>query len=191
MGKIFVFIFDEMTDYEVTFLMHLLGSNAGNEIVTVSYEDQLVKGKSGFMIKPSKILGEVLEEEVEGLIIPGGWNGDARPELLELIDRVYAKGSLIGGICGAGTVYLAKAGILNHVKYSTPVEEWTPKHKQIFGEEDPFPRENYLTQRVVRDRNVITAHGIAFVEFAVEICDWYGLFDNNQEKEEFLAQIRK
>ena len=43
MGKIAIFIFDNMTDYEITFINHLLCVDGGRETVTVSYEDKIIK----------------------------------------------------------------------------------------------------------------------------------------------------
>lgn len=189
MDKVLVFIFDGMTDYEITFITHLLCSDAGKKIITVSYEDKIIKGKSGFLYKPSKLLNDVLTEDVEGLIIPGGWYGDTRPELIELINNINLKGKLISAICGAGTVFLAKSGVLDNVKYTTPVVEWTQKHVEVFGEKDPFPRKNFVLERVVRDKNIITAQGIAFVDFAIEICDWFNLFENQEDRNNFLKSI--
>ena len=105
MGKILLFFFDGMTDYEVTFITHLLGVDAGKEIVSISYENKLIKGASGLTYKPDKLVKDVVNEEVEGLIICGGWYGDVRNELIELINNVNGKGKLIGAICGAGTVF--------------------------------------------------------------------------------------
>ena len=190
MGKILVFIFDEMTDYEITFISHLLGADAGKEIVTIAYEDKMIKGRSGFLYKPSRLVDDVLDEDVEGLIITGGWYGQTKPELMKLINNLNSKGKLISAICGAGTVFLAKAGVLNNVKYTTPIVEWTQKHIEIYGNEDPFPRENFVSERVVRDRNIITAQGIAFIDFAIEICDWFNLFDNQDDKENFSKNIK-
>lgn len=190
MSKILVFIFDEMTDYEITFISHLLGADAGKEIVTIAYEDKMIKGRSGFLYKPSRLVDDVLDEEVEGLIITGGWYGQTKPELMKLINNLNSKGKLIGAICGAGTVFLAKAGILNNVKYTTPIVEWTQKHIEIYGNEDPFPRENFVSERVVRDRNIITAQGTAFIDFAIEICDWFNLFENQDDKENFSKNIK-
>ena len=190
MNKILIFIFDGMTDYEIAFIAHLLNSDAGKEIITISYKDNLIMGKTGFTYKPSKLVKDVLNEDVEGLIIPGGWFGDTKPELMELINNLNFKGKLLGAICGAGTVFLAKAGILNNVKYTTPVIDWTQKHIDVFGEKDPFPRNNFISQRVVRDSNIITAQGIAFVDFAIEICDWFNLFDDQEERKNFTNNIK-
>lgn len=55
---------------------------------------------------------------------------------------------------------------------------------------DPFPRENFILERVVRDRNIITAQGIAFIDLAIEICDWFNLFENKEEKDNFSRDIK-
>lgn len=190
MGKILVFIFDGMTDYEITFVTHLLGADAGKEIITIAYEDKIIKGRSGLLCKPSRLVTDVLNEDVEGLIICGGWYGDIRNELIQLINNLNLKRKLLGAICGTGTVFLAKSGVLNNVRYTTPVADWSKKHIEVFGEKDPFPRENFVSERVVRDRNIITAQGIAFIDFAVEICDWFNLFENEEDRESFIKNIK-
>lgn len=190
MGKVLLFIFDEMTDYEITFITHLLSVDAGKEIITISYEDKLVKSASGLKYKADKLVGDVLDIDVEGIIVCGGWYGEVRGELIKLISDLDLKGKLLAGICGAGTVFLAKAGILNEAKYTTPITEWTNKHIEIFGHKDPFPRRNFIDKRVVRDGNVITAQGIAFIDFAVEICDWFNLFENQQERIDFNKSVK-
>jgi len=43
MGKILVFIYDQMADFEITFVTHMLGADLGKEIVTIAYEDKLIK----------------------------------------------------------------------------------------------------------------------------------------------------
>lgn len=55
---------------------------------------------------------------------------------------------------------------------------------------DPFPRENFILERVVRDGNIIIAQGIAFIDFAIEICDWFNLFENKEEKDNFSREIK-
>lgn len=190
MGKVLVFIFEGMTDYEITFVTHLLGADAGKEIITIAYEDKIIKSRSGVLYKPANTVADVLKEDADGLIICGGWYGDTRPELMQLINNLNSRGKLIGAICGAGTVFLAKSGVLNNVRYTTPATKWTEKHIEVFGEKDPFPRENFAFQRVVRDRNIITAQGTAFIDFAIEICDWFNLFENQEDRDNFAKDIK-
>ena len=40
MDKVLIFIFDGMTDYEITFISHLLCSDAGKEVITIAYEEK-------------------------------------------------------------------------------------------------------------------------------------------------------
>lgn len=190
MGKILIFIFDGMTDYEITLITHLLGVDAGKEIIPIAYEDKIIRSHSGLLYKPQKLVSDVLYEDVDGLIIPGGWYGDTRYELLQLINNLNLKKKLLGAICGSGTVFLAKSNILKNVKYTTPIIEWTQRHIEVFGERDPFPRGNFVADRVVRCENVITAQGIAFIDFAIEICDWFNLFENQDDKENFIKNIK-
>lgn len=186
MGKIAVFLFDNMTDYEITFLTHLLKVDAGKEIVTISYEDKIVRSASGVMYRADMRVKDVSDGEIDGLILCGGWFGEVRSELIELIQKLNAKNKLLAGICGAGTFFLAASGVLQNVTYTTPITEWTDKHREVFGKSDPFPRENYVQSRVVTDKNVITAQGIAFLDFAVAVCDWLGLFASEDEKNCFI-----
>ena len=123
------------------------------------------------------------------LIICGGWYGELRIELQHLLIELNRQKKLIAGICGAGTLLLAKAGILKNVQYTTPINEWDKKYQELFGTTDPFPRVNFIAKRVVRDRNVITAQGNAFIDFAIEICDFFSLFSSELEKSEFSKNI--
>lgn len=76
------------------------------------------------------------------------------------------------------------------MRYTTPIVCWTEKHISVFGSTDPFPRENYVPGRVVSDKNIITAQGTAFIDFAVEICDWFHLFASSDDKDHFLRLIK-
>jgi hypothetical protein len=80
-----------MTDYEITFITHLLGVDAGKEIITIAYEDKAIKSRSGFLYKPARLVTDVLNEDAEGLIICGGWYGDTRHELIQLINDVRSQ----------------------------------------------------------------------------------------------------
>ena len=185
MEKIAVFLFDNMTDYEITFITHLLRVDAGKEVVTVSYEDKVIKSASGVSYRAEQLVKDVLKEDLDGLILCGGWFGEIRSELIQLIQVLNAQHKLLAGICGAGTFFLASAGVLDSVSYTTPITRWTDQHIRVFGQTDPFPKETYVPARVVVDGNIITALGTAFLDFAIEICDWFGLFSTPEEKRSF------
>lgn len=191
MGKILVFLFDGITDYEITFVNHLLKADAGMDVVTVSYDGNFITEKSGLTYKVDKQLKDIDISEVDGLIIGGGWYGEVRNEMIDLIKYLYSSNKLLAGICGAGTYFLAKTGVLDNVNYTTPITKWTDKYIECFGDKDPFPRNNYIDERVVKDKNVITAIGPAFVKFGIEICYWFNLLKDEIEKEEFTRMYCK
>lgn len=189
MGKILLFIYDDMADFEMTLGAHLLGLGVGKEIIPIAYEDKLITSKPGIIYRPAKLVKDVLDLEVDGLVIPGGWNGEIRVELITLIQKLFDEGKLVSAIC-AGPRFLAKAGILEKVKYTTTLATWSEELKARFNEGDPFPRNNYVKSRVVRDKNVITAVGNAFVDYAIELCDYFKGFESEENRKQYTDMIK-
>ncbi|MCR6515639.1 MAG: DJ-1/PfpI family protein [Clostridium sp.] len=190
MKRIGIFIFKDMTDYHVSLISQLLNSSEGIEVVTLANKDGVIKARSGFNFIPDNTLRKIEFEELDGLIIPGGWSNDFSDELRELIWYLKDNNKLIAGICGAGTIALAKSGVFEKYEYTTPVKTWTKKHEEVFGGEDPFNRKNYVEYDVVRDCNCITADGMAFIDFSIEICDMLNLFSSDEEKKEFRRMFK-
>ncbi len=190
MGKILVFLFDGMTDYEISFICHVLRTDAGKDIITVAYEDRVIKSQAGFNLDPDCTLSEVVDLDVEGLILCGGREVDIKPSLMRLIKRCDKERKLLAAIGTAGTIMLAKSGVLDEATYTTPLTAWTTKYQYVYGIQDPFPRDNYIDKRLVRDRHIITAQSIAFLDFTLEICAWFKLFQNHQEKHAFARLVK-
>ena len=190
MGKVLVFLFDGMTDYEITFICHVLHSDAGKDIITVAYEDRVVKAQSGFNFEPDCTLAEVVDLDTEGLILCGGREVDIKPSLVKLIQRYHGERKLLAAIGTAGTIMLAKSGVLDEATYTTPLTQRSTKYQYVYGIQDPFPRDNCIEKRLVRDRHIITAQSIAFLDFTLEICAWFKLFQNHQEKHAFAKLIK-
>ncbi len=182
MGKILCFVYSEMADFELTLATHIAGHYAGREIVPIAYERTVVSAKPGLQYFPKATVKEALQfNDVDGLIIPGGWNSEQRPELTELIRKLDSENKLLAAIC-AGPQYFARAGVLENHKYTTTL---TTEDLMERGEVDFFPRYNFLDEKVVRDRNMITAKGLAFIDFAVEIGDYLNLYEKPEEKKEY------
>jgi len=182
MGKVLCFIYDGMTDFEMTFACHLLKMFGEKELLTIGYDKEKVLGTSGISYIPDLTVKEVLSfNDVEALIIPGGWNTDDREEIFSLIRKLDNEKRLLCAIC-AGPIYLAKAGILKGYSYTTTLDK--EYLKNLGATYDPFPRETYVDEGIVHDRNIITAKGNSFVDFGVEIFDAMNLFADNDEKEQ-------
>jgi len=161
MNEVLFFIFDNMTDYEITFAMHMLNTEGNKKIITIAYENEMITGRSGALYKPHRLVNDSKNIDADALII-----------------------------CGAGTYMLAKSGVLDKNSYTTPIVDWTEKHHEVFGPVDPFERNNYVNENVVRSGNVITSLGHTFIEFTAEILEWSNLLSNNTEKNDFLDYMR-
>lgn len=189
MDKILVFLYDGMADFEITYATHLLGHELSKQIVPCAYDNKPIKSKGGMIYLPEITVEEAASKDYVGLLIPGGWNPVVKDELLSLINEFFNSDKLLAAICAAPR-FLAKAGVLSKVKYTTSIVEWNQARREAFdNEDDPFPRENFIDTRVVRDKNVITSKGISFVDFAVEVADYFGQFRNEAEKQEFFNTI--
>lgn len=187
MQKILLFLYDDMADFEMTFASHLFSMIEDVELITIAYEKNLITGRSKIQYMPHLTVSQSLElENICGLIIPGGWNGEIRPEILTLIQKLHSEEKLIGAICAAPR-FLAHAGILDKVQYTTSLGEWNEDFIKVYGDpQDPFPRSTFIKAPLVRDSNVITAQGNAFILFATEICHWFQAFEDEEDKTSFL-----
>ena len=190
LSKILAFIYDEMADFELTFATYVAGRWMEKELVTIAYENKVVVSKSGVRYLPHITIEEALDlDDIDGIIIPGGWNDETRPELHELLNKLNDDNKFLAAIC-AGPLYLAKAGVLDNKKFTTTLtKEFLIEEKK----DDPFNWDNYEDKNVIRDGNIITAIGNAFIDFGMEIFDYYKVFDDPEfgiTKEELAKEYK-
>lgn len=181
MGKILCFIYNNMADFELTLPVNgVMWMN--REIVTIAYSMEVVKAKCGILYQPHTTVSDAINiDDVDGLIIPGGWNNEQKDELTKLIQKLNAEKKLLAAIC-AGPQYLARAGVLKDKKYTTTL---TKEELDKQGIVDFFPRENFVNEKVVRDQNIVTAIGRSFVDFTMEIIDFFNEFNDEKQKQQY------
>lgn len=132
---------------------------------------EIVRSEDNFQIVANKIFEEFSIEEYGCLILPGIWN--PLPALFDERNIAFLrtlKGSdiLLCAISSA-PMLLAKAGLLENVKFTSGIFE------EICRELDFIPHENIVRKPLVKDKNVITAIGFAFREFAEETIRTLGI----------------
>jgi len=124
-------------------------------------------------------LSEIIIGDVDILILPGGtaWEKGENNELDQLTKTLFEKGKTISAICAAST-YLGQKGFLNKLQHtSNDLDYLKGIAPQNSGEKD------YINSFAVTDQNIITANGIAPIEFAREIFEKVDLYnDNDTEK---------
>ncbi len=181
MKTILCFLYETFVEFEMTLTCYYINLEDDFQVTYIGYEKTPIKSLGGISVKLDKTVEEITStKDIEGIIIPGGVKRILKPELELLIKKLHEEKKLIAAIC-AGPEFLAKSGILDRRKYTTtvPPDEYVEKK-----EEDPFPRETYVETRMVRDENIITAKGSAFVDFALEIWDFLNLYEYENERDE-------
>ncbi len=125
----------------------------GIEVLVRALDANLdVKGANGITVKADAPLGTLGAEELDMIVLPGGWGGTnrlAESEAVQvLLQAMDAKGKAIGAICAAPFA-LHTAGVLktNYTCYPSVEEQIRPEGFQ--GER----------AQVVFDGNVMTSRG--------------------------------
>jgi len=184
--KIYVFLFDGYSDWEISYLTPEIAKDERFDLVYFSETGDEVTSMGGLHVLPTTSLNELKIEEVEMLILPGGlvWEKRKITTINNLVSELFEKGKTIAAICGA-TFYLGQLGILNNLKHTSNdlnyLKSVVPEYRG---------QEHYQNKLAETDQNVITANGIAPIEFATEIFKkielkpndeiekWFQLFKN-------------
>ena len=125
-----------------------------------------VESMGGLTIQPSRSLAEVDPSDVAVFILPGGdrWErSPMEPELAELLHRLDDAGIPLAAICGA-TVAITRAGLLRGRRHTSNGRAYLEKQVPEYA-----AGADYVDAPAVRDRGLITASGLADVEFAAEL----------------------
>lgn len=188
MHKILSYIYEGMADFEISLLLHRLKNTGKMEIISVSETLEPLYAQSGLCYIPQMKIEDITDtEEFDALIIPGGPINNGQNAICPIAEEMISKNKLVAAICFAPQ-FLGRAGILRNYKFTTSCSE--EKIKQT-GCADPFYRPNYIEARTVTDRNLITAKGYAFVDFAGAVCDYLNIFENEQQKYEQLGRVKE
>jgi putative intracellular protease/amidase len=175
MKKIFVFLFNGFSDWEISYVTPEVYKSEEFELIYFSKDGQSVTSMGGLQIKPVKSLAEIDSDEVDMLLLPGGtaWEKQENNEINQLVKEVKSKNKLLAAICAA-TAYLGQLGLLDDVKHTSNdlnyLKAVAPNYK---GEK------HYEKSLAVTDNNLITAAGIAPIEFAKEIFKQVKLYDDD------------
>lgn len=185
-NKIFVFVFNGFSDWEIAYLTPEIKKNDNYDLVYFSIDGKPVQSMGGLRVLPEKSLSEININDICMLILPGGtaWEKGENKEIDLFVKTLFAEKITIAAICGA-TIYLGQQGFLNELKHTSIdliyLKTCVP---------DYLGENNYKYSLAVTDKNIITANGVAPIEFAREIFNklklmkddeiekWFQLFKN-------------
>ncbi|MGL5683734.1 MAG: DJ-1/PfpI family protein [Marinifilaceae bacterium] len=165
MKKIYIYLFEGFSDWEIAYLTPELVKSSDYELVYFSNNGNPLLSMGGLNVTPNISLAEVTVNDAAILILPGGtaWQQNMNKEINALITQMNNSHKPIAAICGA-TAHLVQFDIFAHVKHTSNALEylkWIAPHY--------VNEANYVDAPAVTDGNIITASGIAPIEFAYEI----------------------
>ncbi|WP_421664418.1 type 1 glutamine amidotransferase family protein [Lysinibacillus telephonicus] len=200
--KAYLYVFNTMSDWEYGYLIAELNTGryfkkdlAPLKVVTVGVNKEIITTMGGLSIKPDMSLDECTFESKDLLVLPGGttWGEDIHQPILKKVGEALKKGTIVAAICGA-TEGLANFGYLDSRKHTSNNLEYI---KMVCPN---YKGENlYEKGPVVSDENLVTASGVAPLEFAMEVLkiidvftpdtlhSWYYL--NKTHQPEYFFQL--
>lgn len=172
--KVFVFLFDGYSDWEIAYLTPEISKSELHELIYFTENGKLVKSMGGLHVNPNCSLDGIKIEEIELLILPGGeaWEKTTMNNIEKILLKLYSLEKPIAAICAA-TTFLGKSGILDEIKHTSNDLNYL---KAIAPE---YKGDNYYQNTLaVTDQNIITANGIAPIEFSLEVFRKISLYDD-------------
>ena len=176
---VYVFLFEGYSDWEISYLLPELNKSPMYELRTFSPDGDSVASMGGLRVQVDQAMQEVDQSNMAMLVLPGGdaWEEEQLREIIPLVEETHRQGIPVAAICGATTL-LAFMGLLNDIEHTSNGKDYlkaiVPRYRGAI---------HYLEQGVVNSNNIITASGIAPIDFAREIFRELSLFDeSNIEK---------
>jgi len=183
-------VFDGFADWEPAHALAELRRWGHRSVRVVGFSHAPVVSMGGLRVSPDVALDDVAIDDVELLLLPGGdmWERSAypRPSLELLIRKLIELERPVAAICAA-TLALGRAGVLDERRHTSNARSYLPAHVPEYA-----GASRYVEVAAVRDRHVITASGLAPVDFAREIFAelkifnasdealWYAMFKDGQ-----------
>jgi len=163
--SIYVFLFDGFSDWEIGYLTPEIRKNKDFELITFSKAGGTVRSMGGLKVSPDLRLDQVVPERIDVLILPGGdaWESGSLNYIEELVRELDKQNKTVAAICAA-TTFMGSLGLLDGLKHTSNGLDYLKYFALNYRGE-----KNYSAELAVRDRNLITATGIAPIEFAREI----------------------
>nr|WP_297163934.1 DJ-1/PfpI family protein [uncultured Dysgonomonas sp.] len=185
--NVYIYLFDGFSDWEIAYLTPELKKNKEINLLTFSDTGKSVFSMGGLEVIPNISSADIDISGIDLLLLPGGFIWETNnPDQINvdcLVEKVYLNKKSIAAICGA-TIYLARKGYLNNIEHTSNdlnyLKMVAPEYK---GEQ------YYQNQLAVSHNQIITANGIAPIEFAQKILEelkfdgdyvdkWFQLFKN-------------
>jgi putative intracellular protease/amidase len=180
--RIFLYVLETLADWEISYILPELNSgrfifnkSKTFDIVKISNSLNPIRTMGGLVIEPEETIFNVTFNKDDILILPGAdtWMEPQNYDVMKNVDKLLQNGVTICAICGS-TVAMADSGMLDERKHTSNDKEYLKMFCKNYKGSD-----NYLNEPVVVAENLITASGLAPLEFSLEVLKSTKLFKNN------------
>lgn len=177
--SIHVVIFDGFADWEPAHALAELRRWGKRAVRAVGFTASPIVSMGGLRVSPDVALEDIALDDIELLLLPGGdmWEHATYPRaaLESLITRLVAIDTPVAAIC-AGTLALGRARVLDERRHTSNTRSYLETHVPEYA-----GASHYIETAAVRDKHVITASGLAPVDFAREVFAELKIFNASDE----------
>lgn len=162
-------------DWEAAHALAEVRRHGGYRVQVMGLTRAPVESMGGLTVQPASAVADVELTDVALCVLPGGdrWERTPlEPEITALLKKLDGEAVPIAAICAATTV-IARAGLLRGRRHTSNGLEYLRRHVPDYTESA-----QYVDAPAVRDHGLITASGLADVEFAREIMAELGVLDD-------------
>ena len=158
----FIFI-PRFADWEYGLLAASAVEWFGAKAVALSPDADTVTGSAGFRLTPDRGIDPDANGDLAAVAVIGSdeWTAESRPDVAPLLRSVAARGGVVGGIC-AGTLALARAGLLDGQKHTSNGRDWIQANVPGYAGSELYVD----VPHAVADNRLVTAPGSAPGTFA-------------------------
>lgn len=153
---------DQWADWEASYAVAEIHSAPGYTVKTIA-EDKKPKASIGGLRAEIDLTLEEYKDfsNTALLILPGGfyWQRQGLKGIANFVREARDAGVPVAALCGA-TIFLARYGFLDDVRHTGDEIEFFLKEPGYRG------AAHFVREQVVLDKNIITAHETAAVDFA-------------------------
>ena len=113
--KIAILVENQYQDLEVWYPLLRLREEKAQVLIVGTGTEKIYKGKFGYPVEVDIDVNRLKAEDIDAIIIPGGWAPDflrRHEKVIELVRKLFQEGKLIAAICHGPSV-LVSAKVLN------------------------------------------------------------------------------
>jgi putative intracellular protease/amidase len=173
---VYFLVVEGFADWEAAHALAELRRHGGYRVEAVGLSRDPVISMGGLRVVPTQTVADIDPTDVAVFILPGGdrWEtGPMEPELVSTLKRLDERQVPIAAICAA-TVAISRIGLLRGRRHTSNGLKYLQSHVSGYAEQ-----QQYVDAPAVRDNGLITASGVASVEFARELFEQLGVLSQD------------